>query len=180
MFIVPVNFICHTWFRQQLGRCLRSELYKINHCPHPRPPDGHPCTTRALLYAFSFMMPSIFTNSPVPEGWNGLPHHHTAPSVFNCWQQSPPPSIGTILQPNCSYSDSSVHNTLYQFLLDHFSALCVRKCARIFVLFGTRVCYCSSQMSSFFGVTHFSFGLSLVLEPEHFQMLHLFVPVFYF
>lgn len=36
------------------------------------------------------MMPSISTKSPVPVGQNGLLHHHIAPSVFNCWQVSPP------------------------------------------------------------------------------------------
>lgn len=45
--------------------------------------------------------------------------------MFNCWQESPPPSIKSLhtLLANRSKSDSGVHNTLYQISLTNGCAL---------------------------------------------------------
>lgn len=110
--------------------------------------------------------------------------HHTAPSVFNRWQESPPPSTepARTLLPNCSNSDSWVHNTLYQFLLDHL--LCSFVNSRLYfshLAAGTWCCSASIFSSCVVDlVAQFPWGLSLVLQPERFKMPQLLFSFLFF
>ncbi len=91
-------------------------------------PDGTPCLTRMLWYAFLSMMPSIFTKSPVPAAAMA-PHTIILPPPcltvgkrhsFLYLSPSLRRTYTLCLLPNCSNLDSSVHSTLYQSSFVHF------------------------------------------------------------